>query len=1226
MVLSFEKSDLIPCSSVKDEDLLFCDDDRLPDLQIKEIDEIDCEKRLTEFVWRDDKVRLVSLFKKIAEKALEKADLEETDGENLVEPLGSRLLHLACKLDSVECAAALIDGEAGIPAHINKMDGSGRTPLQNAAEMNSVRCIDLLLRKQARTDLRSKDENSLLAIEIALASKRLQVVWTPNDSVEELVVLLGQRIGNRRDHRKCSPRTAAMRGPTFLVAGTVNLMGRTVGGTVGKYFLVYPILLVFLQDLRGVEMLAEGTKDVAEVARVIAMDGKVAGLAALLIVSEEKVNAVLPLEVGSAARTEASLYEQVIREAISLGRMGDARLGSSSYKASSDSTRSSDCEMRKLLLCEMELLQLFGAVARGSCQNSRMTSPLISACQAGDEAVVKLLLKTNLDVNDTDWDGNSALHWCLKMSSCSQESRLRIVWLLVSHGARVYHKNMLGLTPLHVAAANGNSQALQIFLLRDPASVDMVSETKETPLFLAVKNESMECARLLLSFGANTQALNLRRERPVDLAKSQDMRFILSSTNNGFWNRASQMEENAGWSLITDESNADMFRGYLEAKEKATSLERFCANEKTELCRYFESPSGCVRGAKCYFAHGEAELRRAKVLGPPELKQGSLPQATARNVRKARGPEDLVRKIFVGGLPPSVDSAYLRQFFEREFGPVEDSTVIASQSGEHLQSRGFGFITFKHEDSAAAAVQAHYVAILGKKVEIKGAVPKVVFPFDLSKPPPRQQQLAQEQQHQQPFDPREKQPADDGRIDSMSWVEKLIFGSTHDQPNKNPTPATGPTGEASALPPWVATFRRWLPAFLVEVSKRLKEGECYPLSSLKGDFRATCGMELDHASLGHLKLSDFMRSFSGICKMRIVPVGRGPATHVVLLPSLHNTLPQLQKLPPPLLCDSEVPLKPDRSYAEHAPKTNNPNILQLIDHDEVEFGMLASPSYSADCGGDCSGFGGKGSAELSMDRFLSFLQTDRSFFTPWCTPSGRAEGREEDKQPRQQLSFADDKREDHPFSFFSRQWDYYENLRKNKLSEHAGKEGSINRQSQDRSSSNCLLCKEKKALWVNMPCGHKVLCGSCKSKHISSGTCMQCHTIVQCVLFAPWDTPRVRGQAPAEQNCSNKPCPSFSPSDQDCLQRSPLNTVPAFGCLKATSGAPTSDEEGSSLKGSSGGSGFTCVVCKERKAVWANVPCGHKVLCSACKSGQLMRSATCMICHSHVHNLISLYE
>jgi hypothetical protein len=92
-------------------------------------------------------------------------------------------------------------------------------------------------------------------------------------------------------------------------------------------------------------------------------------------------------------------------------------------------------------------------------------------------------------------------------------------------------------------------------------------------------------------------------------------------------------------------------------------------------------------------------------------------------------------------------------------------------------------------------------------------------------------------------------------------------------------------------PSWLTKFLQWLPVFLTGVSMRLKEGDWYPLSSLKGDFRATCGLELDHLGLGYEKLSDFIRCLPDLCRMKIVPVGRGPATHMVLLPGLPQFAP-----------------------------------------------------------------------------------------------------------------------------------------------------------------------------------------------------------------------------------------------------------------------------------------------------------------------------------------------
>ena len=76
-----------------------------------------------------------------------------------------RLLHLACSLDSVACAKAIIEGQitfsglsnisSSSSSVINAVDEHGRSALHHAAEKLSLRCIDLLLRKNAKTELRA---------------------------------------------------------------------------------------------------------------------------------------------------------------------------------------------------------------------------------------------------------------------------------------------------------------------------------------------------------------------------------------------------------------------------------------------------------------------------------------------------------------------------------------------------------------------------------------------------------------------------------------------------------------------------------------------------------------------------------------------------------------------------------------------------------------------------------------------------------------------------------------------------------------------------------------------------------------------------------------------------------------------------------------------------------------------------------------------------------------
>ncbi|XP_072975636.1 uncharacterized protein [Typha angustifolia] len=653
--------------------------------------------------------------------------LTEADHETLDPLTIAHLLRLACKLDSVECAKVFIEGEIGTAARINERDGSGRTPLQIAAEMHSANCIDLLLRKNARTDIISKDG---LALEIALSCKRMQVDWSPNESIEELVTLLREK------------------------------------------------------DLSAIKLLAMKTREVAEIVCTSAIEGRAVALATLLLVIEEKITAPMVVKREGTKRNK-TIYESVLDEALALVDASDDR--------------------REALLRVIELLHLFGAATASESKERGNLPPLLRASQVGDASVIKILLKEDYDVNATDFDGNTSLHWCLTGSPNSKDPR--IVWLLLRYGAKASHRNRLGLTPVHVAAAKGNFDALQLLLRHAPECIDIASETKETPLFFAVKSDSLDCAKLLLRFGANSQALNLRRQRPVDFAKSQDMRFILNPTNHGAW----------GCSSRNDGLNLAKYEQLLELGEAALTGRQ--TQLKSPVCRFYESRSGCVRGAKCYYAHGEVDRRGVKYV--------------SKNPFGLKG--DFRRKVFVGGLPLTVDSEYLKEFFHAEFGPVEDAVVIETQAGGQTHSRGFGFVKFEKEETVVAALETHFIIIFGKKVEIKSAVAKPTLSSD---------------------EPAEKQ----GRQMVQSFPEKI-------------------------LPAWFLKFRKWLPLFLMETCKRLGEGEWYPLSSLKGDFRVTCRMELDHASLGFPKLSDFMRAIPGICQMRIVPVGNGPATHMVLQPS-----------------------------------------------------------------------------------------------------------------------------------------------------------------------------------------------------------------------------------------------------------------------------------------------------------------------------------------------------
>lgn len=95
------------------------------------------------------------------------------------------------------------------------------------------------------------------------------------------------------------------------------------------------------------------------------------------------------------------------------------------------------------------------------------------------------------------------------------------------------------------------------------------------------------------------------------------------------------------------------------------------------------------------------------------------------NFNSGRGSEGggyfKTKKIFVGGLPPTLTEDGFRQYFEN-YGHVTDVVVMYDQNTQ--RPRGFGFITFETEDAVDNVLQKVFHELNGKLVEVKRALPK----------------------------------------------------------------------------------------------------------------------------------------------------------------------------------------------------------------------------------------------------------------------------------------------------------------------------------------------------------------------------------------------------------------------------------------------------------------------------------------------------------------------
>jgi len=78
-------------------------------------------------------------------------------------------------------------------------------------------------------------------------------------------------------------------------------------------------------------------------------------------------------------------------------------------------------------------------------------------------------------------------------------------------------------------------------------------------------------------------------------------------------------------------------------------------------------------------------------------------------------------KVFLGGLPSSVNETDLSNFFSK-YGRVAQVVIMYDQ--EKKRSRGFGFVSFETEDVIDRVCSERFVTIDGKQVEVKRAEPR----------------------------------------------------------------------------------------------------------------------------------------------------------------------------------------------------------------------------------------------------------------------------------------------------------------------------------------------------------------------------------------------------------------------------------------------------------------------------------------------------------------------
>jgi uncharacterized protein len=128
------------------------------------------------------------------------------------------------------------------------------------------------------------------------------------------------------------------------------------------------------------------------------------------------------------------------------------------------------------------------ALARSA---DRAPASLASAVKRGDKTAVHRMLAAKADVNATEPDGTTALHWA------AESGQLDIVQALLKAGASPTKANRYGVTPLQLAATAGNAPMIEA-LLAAGADVHATLPEGETVLMTAARTGRVDALRVLL--------------------------------------------------------------------------------------------------------------------------------------------------------------------------------------------------------------------------------------------------------------------------------------------------------------------------------------------------------------------------------------------------------------------------------------------------------------------------------------------------------------------------------------------------------------------------------------------------------------------------------------------------------------------------------------------------------------------------------------------------------
>jgi ankyrin repeat protein len=139
------------------------------------------------------------------------------------------------------------------------------------------------------------------------------------------------------------------------------------------------------------------------------------------------------------------------------------------------------------------------ALVVGSSAANGTDAPLADALERQDRAAARKLIEERVDVNASQADGMTALHWA------AYHDDLESTRLLLSAKANAAAANRYGVTPLSLACTNGNTAIVEL-LLAARADANSTLPGGETALMTASRTGRLGPVKALLERGARVNA------------------------------------------------------------------------------------------------------------------------------------------------------------------------------------------------------------------------------------------------------------------------------------------------------------------------------------------------------------------------------------------------------------------------------------------------------------------------------------------------------------------------------------------------------------------------------------------------------------------------------------------------------------------------------------------------------------------------------------------------